>query len=161
MTKENMISIIIPTYKGEKSIQSLIENLISLLQSCDFEIIIVNDCSPDESTHKICLELCSKYSNKITYLKLSKNFGEHNAIMAGLRNCEGDLAIIMDDNGAAGLRFEPGLIDAVVRERLKTMTVQQFQPHLSVLGHYFSAEARNRFNYRVTRLRDAARAWWP
>ncbi len=98
MTKENMISIIIPTYKGEKSIQSLIENLISLLQSCDFEIIIVNDCSPDESTHKICLELCSKYSNKITYLKLSKNFGEHNAIMAGLRNCEGDLAIIMDDN---------------------------------------------------------------
>ena len=98
MKNDNLISIIIPTYKGEKSISDLVEELVNVFNDYKIEIVIVNDCSPDDLTHNICLELCSKFSDKITYMKLSKNFGEHNAIMAGLRNCEGDIAIIMDDN---------------------------------------------------------------
>ncbi len=98
MKNDNLISIIIPTYKGEKSISELVEELVNVFNEYKIEIVIVNDCSPDNLTHNICLELCSKFSDKITYIKFSKNFGEHNAIMAGLRNCEGDIAIIVDDN---------------------------------------------------------------
>ena len=94
---ENLISLIIPTYKGAKTLSKLVEELISIFKDYKIEIIIVNDCSPD-NTHKDSEILLNKYPNKITYLKLSKNFGEHSAIMAGLRYSEGDLVIIMDDD---------------------------------------------------------------
>ena len=74
MKNDNLISIIIPTYKGEKSISDLVEELVDVFNDYKIEIIIVNDCSPDDLTHNICLELYSKFSDKITYMKLSKNF---------------------------------------------------------------------------------------
>ena len=75
----------------------LIEELILIFKDHKIEIVIVNDCSPD-NTHEDCINLFRKYPDKIIYLKLSKNFGEHNAVIAGLRHSEGDLVIIMDDD---------------------------------------------------------------
>ena len=95
--KDDLISLIIPTYKGAKTLSKLVDELILTFKNHKFEIIIVNDSSPD-STHIDSKILIKKYPNKITYLKLSKNFGEHNAVIAGLRNCEGQYAIIMDDD---------------------------------------------------------------
>jgi glycosyltransferase involved in cell wall biosynthesis len=95
--EDKMISIIIPTYKGVKTLIQLVEELIKKFDNHKFEIIVVNDCSPD-STHEEMKTLIKKYPDKITYLKLSKNFGEHRAVMAGLRNSEGSLVIIMDDD---------------------------------------------------------------
>lgn len=98
MNFENkLISIIIPTYKGYKTLPKLVEELIIIFKDLKIEIIIVNDCSPD-STHEECTNLLEKYPNIITYLKFSKNFGEHNAVMAGLKYCEGELVIVMDDD---------------------------------------------------------------
>jgi len=71
--------------------------LILIFKDHKIEIVIVNDCSPD-NTHEDCINLFRKYPDKIIYLKLSKNFGEHNAVIAGLRHSEGDLVIIMDDD---------------------------------------------------------------
>ncbi len=96
-TNENLISIIIPTFKGSETISKLIEELVFVFKDYKIEIVIINDCSPD-NTHEKSEELILKYPNLITYLKLSKNFGEHSAVMAGLRHCEGDLVIIMDDD---------------------------------------------------------------
>lgn len=95
--KSNIISIIIPTYKGSKTLSKLCEELIITLANFKIEIVIVNDFSPDD-THEQCISLLKKYSDKITYLKFSKNFGEHSALMAGLKYSEGDLVIIMDDD---------------------------------------------------------------
>jgi len=98
MNFENkLISLIIPTYKGYKTLPKLVEELIVIFKDLKIEIVIVNDCSPD-STHEECANLLEKYPNIITYLKLSKNFGEHNAVMAGLKYCEGELVIVMDDD---------------------------------------------------------------
>ena len=94
---ENLISFIIPTYKGSKNLSKLSKELISIFKNYKIEIVIVNDCSPDE-THEISKNLLKEHPDKITYIKLSKNFGEHNAVMAGLRHAEGNLAIIMDDD---------------------------------------------------------------
>jgi len=95
--KDELISLIIPTYKGAKTLSKLVDELLLTFKDHKVEIIIVNDSSPD-STHIDSKILLKKYPNKITYLKLSKNFGEHSATMAGLRHSEGGLVVIMDDD---------------------------------------------------------------
>ena len=97
-SKSETISIIIPTYKSANTLIKLVDELVLTFKSFETEIVIVNDCSPDIFTHENCINLSNKYQDKISYIKLSKNFGEHNAVMAGLRYSEGDLVIIMDDD---------------------------------------------------------------
>ena len=94
---EKTISIVIPTYKGVKTISKLIEELFLTFIKHKIDVIIVNDCSPDD-TDKDIKNLLQRYPDKITYIRFSKNYGEHSAVMAGLRNCEGDLVIVMDDD---------------------------------------------------------------
>jgi len=92
-----MISIIIPVFNGEKTIEMLVNDISKILaENYDFEIILVNDCSKDNSEEK-CKVLVKKYPNVFLY-SLSKNVGEHNAVMAGLNKCTGDYAVIMDDD---------------------------------------------------------------
>ena len=93
----NLVSIIIPSYKGSKTLSKLVEDLIVTFLNFKIEIVLINDFSPDD-THEQCISLLEKYPDKITYLKFSKNFGEHSAVMAGLKYSEGDLVIIMDDD---------------------------------------------------------------
>ena len=93
----NLTSIIIPTFKAEKSIYSLCKNILKVFVNHKIELIIINDCSPDK-THDECLKLIKEYPKEITYIKLSKNVGEHNAVMAGLKHSRGKWVIIMDDD---------------------------------------------------------------
>ena len=94
---QKLISIIIPTYKGSNTIIDLLEQLKNKFKNLNFEIIVINDNSPDD-THVKLIEYYKNNNDFLTYLKLAKNFGEYNAVMAGLRNCIGDLAIIIDDD---------------------------------------------------------------
>jgi len=92
-----MISIIIPVFNSENTIEILVNNIVKVLgENYKFEIILVNDSSKDSSEEK-CKKLVEKYSRVVLY-SLSKNVGEHNAVMAGLNNCSGDYAVIMDDD---------------------------------------------------------------
>lgn len=92
------LSVVIPVYNAEKTIASLCNNLIELL-SGDFrlEIVLINDCSSD-GTDGICRELHAKHPETVVYARLSRNFGEHNAVMAGLNQTRGDYIVIMDDD---------------------------------------------------------------
>jgi glycosyltransferase involved in cell wall biosynthesis len=92
-----MISIVIPVYNAEHSIAKLVKNIIEVFSNLEIEVILVNDNSPDNS-HEECLRVFEENKSIINYVKLSKNVGEHNAIMAGLRYVEGDWALIMDDD---------------------------------------------------------------
>ena len=96
-SEQKLISLVIPTYKGAKTLNDLIEELISTFKNHNIEIVVINDCSPD-STHEEMETLIGKYPKKLTYLKFSKNYGEHSAVMAGLRNCGGEIVIILDDD---------------------------------------------------------------
>ena len=92
------ISIVIPVYRGAESIGPLVDSLVeSLRPHFSFEIILVNDCSPDDS-ERVCIELHEKYKSIIKFYSLAKNVGEHNAVMAGLNNATGEWAVIMDDD---------------------------------------------------------------
>lgn len=92
------ISIVIPVYNAEKSIEALGRRLIELYRDrCDLELILVNDASSDGSD-AACRRLKAAYPGHIAYLRLSRNFGEHNAVMAGLHEARGDWCITMDDD---------------------------------------------------------------
>ena len=92
-----LISVIIPTYKGSNTIIDLVNEINNLFKNLNFEIVIINDDSPDDSHSKL-IDLQKKNNKIITYIKLAKNFGEYNAVMAGLRHCKGDIAVIIDDD---------------------------------------------------------------
>ncbi|MSN25934.1 MAG: glycosyltransferase [Geobacter sp.] len=92
------LSIVIPVYNAEKTIAELCRKLVLLL-SADYrlEIILVNDCSSDGSD-AVCRSLQSELPDLVSYARLSRNFGEHNAVMAGLNQARGEYVVIMDDD---------------------------------------------------------------
>lgn len=72
---------------------SRIEASVSAITD-DYEIILVNDASPDESWASI-MRICAR-DMKVKGIELSRNFGQHYAISAGLANCSGDWVVVMD-----------------------------------------------------------------
>lgn len=92
------VSVIIPVYNAQSTITNLVNKLFSAIpDKYNLEVILINDCSHDDS-HQECLSLHRHYQGKLKYLLLAKNFGEHNAVMAGLNRLSGEFAIIMDDD---------------------------------------------------------------
>lgn len=90
------ISIVSPVYKGEKMLDELVTRIEAAIKSSteDYEIILVNDCSPDDSWTKM-KEICAK-DKKVKGINLSRNFGQHYAITAGLTASTGEWVIVMD-----------------------------------------------------------------
>lgn len=92
------ISIIIPVYNSENSLGPLIDRLKKVLPSItsDYEIILVNDGSADRSWQTIC-----KLANNdpfIIGIDLMRNYGQHNALLCGIRSASKELAVTMDDD---------------------------------------------------------------
>ena len=91
-------SIVIPVYNGALSIERLVDELIAQLSIIfRIEIVLINDCSPDNSEN-ICIEITKKHPDFVSFFSLAMNVGEHNAVMAGLNKATGDYAIIIDDD---------------------------------------------------------------
>lgn len=98
------ISYVIPCYRSELTIEHVVaeiqETMKTLSKTAEYtyEIILVNDSSPDGTFHTIT-RLCETYPNQIIGIDLAKNFGQHAAIMAGLREVSGDIVVCLDDDG--------------------------------------------------------------
>jgi glycosyltransferase involved in cell wall biosynthesis len=91
------LSIVIPVYNGSGSIAELVRALEELPIEGGHEIILVNDGSPDHSL-EVCESLVDRARMPITLVNLARNYGEHNAVMAGLRHAGGAHVITMDDD---------------------------------------------------------------
>lgn len=93
------ISFVIPCYKSEKTLPAVVEEIKTTMAELkyDFEIVLVNDSSPD-NTFGTIKELASLNDN-ITGIDLAKNFGQHCALMAGMRQTDGDIVVCLDDDG--------------------------------------------------------------
>lgn len=96
-TPSPSLTIVIPVYYAEATIGRLVETLLAAPPLPDTDIVLVNDGSRDRS-HEVCLALCQRFPGRVTYLRLARNFGEHNAVMAGLGQSRGDYVVIMDDD---------------------------------------------------------------
>ena len=90
------LSVVSPEYKGEKMVAELVRRIGESVQTItpDYEIILVNDASPDGTWEEI-LKAC-RADKRIKGINLSRNFGQHSAISAGLANAQGDWVVVMD-----------------------------------------------------------------
>lgn len=105
---EEKISVVIPCYRSEKMIASVVEELISCLEGRAYEIILVCDCSPDRVWEEI-KKLRERY-DCVHGILFSKNFGQHAATLAGYRHATGDIIVTMDDDGQS----DPGAISRMI-----------------------------------------------
>ena len=90
------ISIVIPVYNSEKCLDALNQEIMAELDGTNYELILVNDKSPDNSWQKIVSLI--KINPRIKGISLKKNSGQDNAIMAGLSHAIGEYVVIMDDD---------------------------------------------------------------
>ena len=94
------VSFVIPCYNSSLTIEKVVNEIqeaMGKLQAYTYEIILVNDCSPD-NTFEVIAGLCEKYPN-ICGINLAKNFGQHAALMAGFHQVSGDILVCLDDDG--------------------------------------------------------------
>lgn len=100
MDNQKIVTIAIPCYKSSKSIEGVVDDIATAFQAqsaYDYEIILVNDGSPD-NTFEVIHRICEK-NDKVTGVNLSKNFGQGSAKMAAIDFVKGDYLIYMDDDG--------------------------------------------------------------
>jgi undecaprenyl-phosphate 4-deoxy-4-formamido-L-arabinose transferase len=110
------LSIVVPLYNSASTLPMLIEGLSTISIPGGTEIVLVNDGSRD-ATESLALELMQTARVPITLINLSRNFGEHNAVMAGLRATSGDFVITMDDDLQNPPSEVPKLFNAARAER--------------------------------------------
>ena len=91
-----MISIVSPVYRAEKILPILVSEINLVMERIgeDYEIILVDDRSPDNSWE--VMKVLSSQNPRIKSIRLSRNFGQHSAIFAGLTKTKGDWVVVMD-----------------------------------------------------------------
>lgn len=91
-------SIVIPVYRSQKSLIELYNRVVTVMKGINssFEIIFVDDDSPDNSWN--ILMNIYKNDKDVLLVQLTRNFGQHNAIMCGIAHSKGDFVITMDDD---------------------------------------------------------------
>lgn len=96
-----LISFVVPCYRSENTIETVVneirETVATRAQGFDYEIVLVNDCSPDNVWEVI--KNLSAADKKIKGICLAKNFGQHSALMAGYAHTTGDYVVSLDDDG--------------------------------------------------------------
>ena len=91
------LSIVVPVYRGAATIGRLVDALGELAPVGGLEVVLVNDGSPDTSGD-VCRDLIATARLPLVYVEHTRNYGEHNAVMTGLRHARGDFVITMDDD---------------------------------------------------------------
>lgn len=94
------ISIVIPCYASAKFLRNTVAEIkeeMAKLNKYEYEVILVNDCSPDDTFQVI--KAIAEENKNIKGINLAKNFGQHAALMAGFQYVTGDIVVCMDDDG--------------------------------------------------------------
>jgi glycosyltransferase involved in cell wall biosynthesis len=98
MLTNQSISVVIPVYNGSDTLALLVEQLLQVLPSISnpFEIILINDGSPDDSWQVI--QQLAQTNPSIRGFNMMRNYGQHNALLCGIRNARMEVIITMDDD---------------------------------------------------------------
>lgn len=134
------ISVVTPVYNAVNIVEELYRQIVENVSRItnDFEIIMVNDCCPYGSGEKIA-EI-ARHDNRVKFIDLSRNFGQHIAISAGLDYAEGDYVVVMDCDLQDPPNKIPVLLDELkksgkeiifaVREKRKESFLKLFYSHM-------------------------------
>ena len=107
------LSIVIPCYRSEKTLEVVVKEIQETISQrpINYEIILVNDCSPDGVWNVI--KRLSADNDNIHGVSFSKNFGQHSALMAGYRIAKGKYVLSLDDDGQTPANELFKLIDKI------------------------------------------------
>lgn len=149
------ISIVSPVYRAENIIQELISEVVKNVSQITekFEIILVNDSSPDNSWAVIQQQ--TKEDSRIVGLNLSRNFGQHVAITAGLSYARGEWVVVMD----CDLQDRPDEIPNLYRkaqEGYQSVFAQRIVRHDSLFKRVSSTVFYKLFSYLTNTKQDAS-----
>ena len=112
MTASPSVSVVVPVYNGRDSIRELAARIdATLTGTVDWELIFVVDGSPDDSW-QIVRQLACQHS-RVRGLELSRNFGQHSALLAGIRSARRDIVVTMDDDLQHRPETIPALLEAM------------------------------------------------
>jgi glycosyltransferase involved in cell wall biosynthesis len=90
------LSIVVPVYNGAGSVDALTRRIADALAGRDYEVVLVNDGSPDDSWARIVEAV--RRDPRIRGVNLVRNFGQHNALLAGIRAARGETIVTIDDD---------------------------------------------------------------
>jgi glycosyltransferase involved in cell wall biosynthesis len=141
-----MISIVSPVYKAEKILPTLVEEIRNSMQELglEYEVILVDDRSPDNSW-QIMISLSKQYE-EVKSFRLSKNFGQHPTIMAGLSKASGDWIVVLD----CDLQDRPKEISKLYMKALEGYDIvmaKRINRKDNILKRVFSKAFSTIFNY--------------
>ena len=120
------LSFIIPVFHGEHTVHPLFE---AIQKACDensykFEVVFIWDCGPDKSWESI-LKLKQEYPTEVIAIRLSRNFGQHNAIICGFAHASGEFMVTMDED----LQHNPDDVSLLLAKQME-------KDYEMVYGHY-------------------------
>ncbi|MFI6072884.1 glycosyltransferase family 2 protein [Actinoplanes sp. NPDC051343] len=104
-----LISVVAPIYNEGPGVDRFVERLSQVLRGENFELVLVDDGSADDSWERICKLAAS--DERVRGVQLSRNFGKESALLAGLEHAEGDAVVVIDSD----LQHPPSAIPAMVR----------------------------------------------
>ncbi len=109
------LSVIVPVYRSAGILPALVERLEPVLREAasEFELILVDDCSPDESW-RVIGELARKHAF-VRGLRMMRNYGQHNALLCGIRSARCDVVVTMDDDLQHPPEEIPRLLEELAR----------------------------------------------
>jgi undecaprenyl-phosphate 4-deoxy-4-formamido-L-arabinose transferase len=108
------ITFVIPCYRSESTLEKVVKEIkdkMVMMQKYEYEIILINDCSPDD-TFNVIRKLCLSDKN-IIGLDQAKNFGQHASLMAGLHFVSGEVVVCLDDDGQTPASEVDKLLDKI------------------------------------------------
>lgn len=108
------VSFVIPCYRSAQTLPGVvneIEETMKTLSKYEWELVLVNDCSPDDTFETI--KTIASVRNNVVGISLAKNFGQHAALMAGFREATGDIVVALDDDGQTPANEVSKLLDGI------------------------------------------------
>jgi len=145
MDSERLLSIVVPVYRSEAYLAATVQELVSFFESrSPFEVILVNDGSPDD-VQRVIDELCAG-DLRIRTLRLGRNLGQHRAILQGLCETRGSVIVTIDDDGQ-----NPPSAALAVREALERDDLDVVYGEFEVSGQPLSRRVASSLNRWVSR----------
>lgn len=120
-----LLSFVIPCYRSEKTIVGVIDEIKKILlqrNEYEYEIILINDCSPD-AVYSVIQKLANS-DKKIKVVNLARNVGKHGAILAGYAFVKGDYVVNLDDDGQCPITELWNLLEPLEKDEADVTTAQ-------------------------------------
>ncbi len=147
-----LYSIVVPVYRSNTTLMPLADRVAAVFQEIKeaYEIVFVEDCGGGNSW-EVLRTIKEKYKDKITIIKLSKNVGQHNAIMCGFNHVKGDYVVTIDDD----LQCPPEEIKKLIVEAKNTNAELVYGIYVNKKHHVIRNYASNWVKYIFKIVFDA------